>query len=405
VLDGERVVRPLPSAVTAVAAGGGGRFLILYLPKIHKLAVFDASAARVVKYVPVEEDDVRFAAGRDKLLVVLPGKHVIQRWSLTTLEREVSVQLPTRGRVTVAAMGSASHGPLLLASSGPVTFLDPATLKPVEVQVPENRVVGGLGDRACIRVSADGKVFGLWSADGSPQGLQTWVLVGNRLQVHYEHDSAGHVTPGPDGRVVHTGRGLYTAELKPRKEENDAGAAYCVPAAHGPLYLSLSPGRRDSVAVHMTGHAGPLARLPGVDAFEGVGDREAFSLDRRYHLIPEARLLVTIPATADRLVLYRFDLMEVLTKADVDYLLVTSQPPLVARKGETYRYQLAVLSRKGGLAYRVDSGPKGMTISPQGLLTWPVPARTDEADAPVIITVTDRAGQEVFHTFTVSLRE
>jgi hypothetical protein len=82
-----------------------------------------------------------------------------------------------------------------------------------------------------------------------------------------------------------------------------------------------------------------------------------------------------------------------------------SQPPPVAKKGETWTYQLAVLSRKGGVTYRVDSGPKGMEVSPRGLIRWQVPARTEETEVSVIVTVTDKAGQEVYHTFTLSLRE
>src|SRR5262249_52499720 len=50
-LPEERVVRPLPSTVSDVAVGGGGRFLILYLSRERKLAIFDVNTARVVKYL------------------------------------------------------------------------------------------------------------------------------------------------------------------------------------------------------------------------------------------------------------------------------------------------------------------------------------------------------------------
>src|SRR5947209_6246179 len=62
-LDAQTATVPLPSAVADVTAGGGGRYLILHLPRERKLAVFDCAAARVVRYLPVADDSIRFAAG------------------------------------------------------------------------------------------------------------------------------------------------------------------------------------------------------------------------------------------------------------------------------------------------------------------------------------------------------
>jgi hypothetical protein len=321
VLQGDRAVRPLPSAVSDVAVGGGGRFLVLYLAGARKLAVFDVSAARVVKYIPVEDGDVRFAAGRDKLVVVQPAHDVVQRWSLTTFERELALPLATPGKVTALALGSASEGPLLVGTADRILFFDLGTLKRLDIGAPEDQPVR-LGAGTRVRASADGRTFGLWRAGAYPQGLETLVLVGRQLQVHSERGSAGHVTPGPDGKTIFTARGLYTPELKPRREDNDAGAAYCVPAAHGPLYLSVNPGDHNSLALHMVGHAGPLARLTDVEVPEGLGDGDSdpFGGDRRLHLVPDAKLIITIPDSNDRLVLHRFDLLEALKKADIDYL-------------------------------------------------------------------------------------
>jgi hypothetical protein len=404
VLEGGKAVRAMPSTIRDVAVGGGGRFLLLNLAKVRKVAVFDVRAARVVKYIPVAEDDVKVAAGRDKLVVVLPDHSVVERWSLATFEREMAVPLAARQKVTAVALGSASQGPVLVGTAGRISFLDLRTLRPLDVRAPVDEP-GGIDERTRVRASADGRTFGLWRADSYPQGLRTVVLIGRQLQVHVERGSAGHLTPGPDGNTIFTGRGLYTVQLKPLREDNDAGAAYCVPATHGTLYLSVNP-RDGSLAVHMVGHLGPLARLTDVEVPDlGDGDRESFPGDRRLNLIPDAKVIVTIPISNDRLVVQRFDLLEALKKADVDYLLVTSQPEMVAKTGEAWTYQLAVLSRKGGVTYRVESGPKGMEVSPQGLVKWQVPARTEETEAAVIIAVTDKAGQEVYQTFTLSLRE
>src|SRR5207249_4958117 len=102
--------------------------------------------------------------------------------------------------------------------------------------------------------------------------------------------------------------------------------------------------------------------------------------------------------------LYRFDIDQALEKSDVDYLVVTSQAPPTASKGQPYQYQLAVKSKKRGLAYRVESGPKGMTVDNAGKVTWAVPVDFADAAVDVILTVKDSTGQEVFHTFKIGVQ-
>src|SRR5262249_31485022 len=70
VLDSDSVVREVHSPIADVAVGGGGRYLILYLPKARELAVFDVSEAKIVRTIPLAEDDIKIAAGLDKLIVL-----------------------------------------------------------------------------------------------------------------------------------------------------------------------------------------------------------------------------------------------------------------------------------------------------------------------------------------------
>jgi hypothetical protein len=138
-------------------------------------------------------------------------------------------------------------------------------------------------------------------------------------------------------------------------------------------------------------------------AYDGEGGGRG--ADKRILFLPEAKLIITIPARNDKMVLHRFDVEEALEKSGIDYLYVTSQAPLTAKKGDTYSYQLAVKSKKGGLKYKVESGPKGMTISDAGRITWSVPPDPEEKESSVIVSIRDATGQEVFHTFTVSIKE
>jgi hypothetical protein len=402
VLEQDKVVRTLPATVSDLAVGGAGRFLILHLPKLHKLAIFDANEAKIVQYINLASNNVKFAAGQDKLMVVLPEGGIVQRWSLKTFEREVSAVLPVNGIVRRVLMGAASQGPLVVAATE-TAFFDIQTLK----RLPVAGEGFSAGDGVFARVSGDGTVFGVWRYATSPQGIHCCVLVGNQIKVHYQHTDAGHLTPGPDGKVIFSARGLFTSEGKPLNADGFPRGPYSIPARQGNYYLTLEPGRKDSLAVHLVGDSRPLVRLPHVEQMEGINhwDREEFGFDQRFHFIPEARLLVTIPTTNDRLVLYRFDVDEALEKAGIDYLLVTSDPPRSARKGQTFAYELAVKAKRGPVKFKLESGPPAMMISDTGRIGWTVPADVAEKETAVIVSIKDTTGQECFHSFTISVRD
>ena len=98
-------------------------------------------------------------------------------------------------------------------------------------------------------------------------------------------------------------------------------------------------------------------------------------------------MIITLPLTNRELVLHRFDLEEALNKLGVDYLFVASQPVVEASVGKPYQYQLSVKSKRGGVTYRLESGPEGMKLDAKGKLTWAVPADFEAADAPVVVEV------------------
>src|SRR5205814_2001706 len=96
-----------------VCAGFGGKYLILRLKKLKQLAIFDSDSAKIIKFLPIDSDDLVFAAGAEKLIVLLNDRNIIQRWSLRTLERELSVPGLEEGASVTAAMGYNSDGPAL----------------------------------------------------------------------------------------------------------------------------------------------------------------------------------------------------------------------------------------------------------------------------------------------------
>ena len=109
-------------------------------------------------------------------------------------------------------------------------------------------------------------------------------------------------------------------------------------------------------------------------------------------MIPEAKLLITVPVTNDKLALHKLDVDKALEKASTDYLFVQSLAPDSALKGKAYSYQVVAKSRQGGLTYKLDSAPMGMEVSKDGQISWNVPADFKDAVTTVVLNVaTNRA--------------
>jgi hypothetical protein len=415
VLDKDKVVKALPGAVGETCLAGAGRYLILHFPKLRKLGVFDVNEAKITGYINVAEDNIKFAAGVDRVLIVLPSARLLQRWNLKTLERELSVALPFEGTVKSMCMGWAGTGPMLVAGEGGFphgggTLIDTNTLKPLKFE--------GRTDFSHnhYRASAEGKVFTMWHDPG--QGRCCLSLVGNEAKLSVD-TTRGYILASPDGETLygntHTGAGgfycqtgvIYTKEFKVMSGgEREGVVRRFLPAAQGRYYCDLKVGdANSSLKFYLAGDTRIVASLDGIDL--KMGDYQAIptAIDRGLFVLPDAKVVITVLPGTDTLTLYRFDVEDALEKSGIDYLLVTSVPPTWAKKGTTFEYALTVKSKKGGVKFRVESGPKGMAVNAAGKVKWDVPADFGEKELAVIITVTDSAGQETFHSFRLTVRD
>jgi hypothetical protein len=315
-------------------------------------------------------------------------------------------------------------------------FLDPRTFRPIEAQVdPQRAASGGFDYRTEFRASPDGQTFAMWHLDVAPHGLQTIQVGRNAMALKNEHSDAGYLVPGCDGRVLFTQLGLYSLEqLKPLQEDPRRRQSV-LPAHSGNFYVTFAREESKPVLnIAVLGDEQPLIQLRDIDGFttansstglhDLLGNRpgynpyypsdpfgseapwnDSFSTDKRFHLMPEAKLIVLIPTSNDRLVLHRFDIEEALEKSGREFLVVVSQSPAAAYKGTSYRYPIRVKSKRGGVKYKLEAGPTAMSVSRDGTITWQVPAGFVEAETNVMVSIRDAAGQERLHSFTLPVRE
>lgn len=408
----------LPGAVDDVCVGGGGRYLIAQLKTLKQVAIVDVADKKVVKYLPIDDDQFRIAAGKTKLIVAMCSKNMLTRYDLATGNREETVALVGPG-IEGLAMGAASEGPLFIGhpthSDLTPVFLDLRTLKPLKIESEKNHVLR-IGRNVCV--SADGSVFGSWTDSISPTGLHVIVLRSNRAEYYNEHNSVGMVIPGPDGRVIYTGHGMYTPLAEPfgGRTNHNYATRVLLPASSGPLYLEMTvptvlsnhnqENLQSRLTLHLQGETAPILTINDVDLPEtprdlhpaGVG---RLRIDRRLFLLPAANAIVTIPTVGDQLIVQRFQLNEELAKSNTDYLLTVSVPPASLQVGEKLQYQIDGKSKRGGIKYRLESGPPGMTVSPTGMVEWQ--AVNGENEVVVIVALSDASNQVVFHTFKMRI--
>jgi tetratricopeptide (TPR) repeat protein len=381
-LAGDKVVYELTSAARDVAVGGGGRYLILHLPRDGKLAVFDVNEARVVKTIPAPDNDLKFTAGLEKLVVLLPTAKKIQRWDLTRFELEQTAPFTVEGSVVSLNMGCASRGPVYVTSREKpnpwVKFahLSLDTLDRRAATLDAGHLAHFAGREGVhVRCSCDGQALGLWSAEGSPSGV-AWVRWDGQIgKASYEHASRGYVVPGWGNMVVFTGSGLFTRVdfINP-----DQGATYpgtgmqvrYLPALHGDYFLSLgiapqpnakTPPPAAELIVHKRGRALPVLKRPDIDVPAADGVKDDFTLDKRVLLLPRAKVLVTIPLSNDRIVIHRLDPDAALEKAGRPGALQNVQDGGLAEHLEAIRLdpKNAKAHYNLGNALRVKGDPPG----------------------------------------------
>lgn len=317
----------LPGPVESVAVAGGGRFLLLHIPRVKQVAVFDVREAKVVREISVPDPNVLVAGGMNLFVIYQPGKNTIERWNCDRLEQQPTAKFAFTDPVKALAMGCASNGPLVAAVGGSrrtqlkgatLAYFDPVTFREIEVVVGgvDNPFGIGPADKtAIIRASANGKVVTGWSPE-RPTGTECDVIDGRRVTRHWNLHAPSQLLPGPDGALLF-GRGeTFRHDMQGgRGPQWDSPVIY-VPAISGNWYVVVRgprlavPGddvRAEVVTIHQVGKNAPAVTFDAVDDIDL--SRAEQGLDQTVILVPEAKVLITVAGPKrTRLVLRRVEL-------------------------------------------------------------------------------------------------
>ena len=421
---GDTLIKKCPGRMDDIIDAAGGRLLICHFPKLRKLGIFDVQELKFVKYISVNDSKPFFAAGRNVLIVALPGSGVMQRWNLTTFEREVTVAIPFTANLMRLSMGSNSNGPLLIAADKNISrfgsndsswgFMDIERMKMIKGLHREGAMNIHPNNRNCrVRASGDGRLFGMWYTGNT--GMQTIVLEDDRVKTYYFRDSERQAVPGPNGEYVYGSKSVYSSELRQQRTVSGDQNHTLIPARHGhySLGVTLLPGsgRRSSgspyttdavIRLYLAQNETTLARFENLKLVRDTASGR-FTLDKRLWCLPMAGVLITIPLSGDELVIHKFDPEKALEDSGIDYLFVDSEPPSKAIAGTTFFYPINVRSKRGGVEFKLEGAPDGMKIDGDGLVVWDVPADFKEESLFIIVVITDATGQEIYHNFELEI--
>ena len=422
--SGTEKLIPLPNTMKDVCRAAAGRFLLVSMGNLPSLAIIDLDQAQIVKILPLPSQEALVAGTNEHFFVWDPIKNNLNRYSLQSLEIDASAPVPFEGKPLSFCAGEASDGPLAIIVSiqkdnlnfNDWVFVDPIKLKSIPYEINgESRAdkiktinQGGSGPR--LRASADGKVFGAWGFAGSPTGVLVASFADRFLTPRYEHTSMGHVVPTSDGMHLLTESGGVLNQSLSGIEPFSGRQAVLFPSSHPIIYLSLL-GRRAGEdqtqsqstkgIVRMIGAEASLASLPptGLEPPDASGRYSGPNLDKRLYLDVEAGILVSIPFSDDKVLVQPFDLHAELKKTATDYLVATAPKKTMFEPGGIYQNKIQVETNRPNIGYRLLSGPKGMEISPTGVLVWKVPGLYQPNIVDVILSITSDGNHQTYVAF------
>ncbi len=406
-------------------AAAGGRVLAFYEPKAAVIAVYDAVTGKQTGTIPVAGDDPLFACGADCVVVASPADRVVNRYDLSTLKRTRTAPLPPGDAIRQVRMGNASAGPVYVYGGDAVVALDGTTLAPLKLkgELPTEKNARGFD----CRVSADGTMLTTW--DGNRLVLTRVRDGAATTAVSPEHMSTGNrkFYPTADGSVVLYERRAFTADGRPIGAGGDDDGqprakdqVNAVPTSDPRFYFRVQSGGKGRGAEAMlcaTATRQPLATVTDLGNL-GDGGRDLSRLgatweapdpgEPRVIYLPDAKLVVTVPAGDEQFARVKLDVDALMTAGATGSppLAVVSVPPATVLPGKAYAYTIQVLPAGAAVTYKLESGPDGMTVSAAGAVAWtPAAGRPDGDRAQAIVSVTDAAGHEVMHSFDVAVTD
>ncbi len=402
----EKTVLDFPQGYDDFCPAGGGRMLLVWSKQAGTVSVVDLVAKRIVKAIPVDDDDVHLAGGATKFVIYGGLKKTLTRYDLATQALE-QVELFPATTVVSIGMGCNSEGPVLVAVEGPTV---PESLDSSVVITPERRVealslsslklespamaVSAKHNHGQINVTPDGRSFSC--------GYIFGFVRSGKIEVVYADTAAG-AAPTGDGRIWFLGR-----EGRTRRQEivyPDNSRLRYIPALVGPHMLVLDVDNDGKVLKGRLGSQWETVTSTNVyDLTVGHVLDRSLQPDRRRNqitlFVPEHELFACTGPREYEFVIQRLSLPGEMSQGGHDYFTVTTSPPEEYVPGQDWYHQVRAISQRGTVRFRLEEAPSGMAITTDGTLTWR-PDATENREHAILLAAVDSVGRQIFQSFSI----
>jgi hypothetical protein len=314
----------LPGQVESVTVGGNGRYIVFHIPWTRDLVVFDANRGAIVAKEKMPEPFRLFlAGGQNRVVTCDQGSRILRSYTLPELRKEFDFTSPLFHHPDGIAMGSGVNSPLLITDPfANVALLDLTEKGATVVEGSKSEQPLGLpAQPPNPRAAPSGNVF--FFSRGNNRGEKTGVLTASGRKWRTQNIDITAASPSADSRyLLGFGQIIDVASGKRIGNwmGNDGNAVWYVGGTSGRAFLRLAQTQQNGKsAVVVTAHNAPqeaendkpaavLGILPEteglIDWIRGV----ALPLDQHLFFIPDAKLLVTLPASKDKLILRQVEM-------------------------------------------------------------------------------------------------
>lgn len=394
--------------------GGGGRYMLFHVPDSDVIQIVDVVKGGIVHTIDQVSDDVMIAAGLEHFVLVLPGQKIMQRWSFKSFEREKVARMPGEGKPWRVLLGASSVGPMVLCAQGNV-FIDLESLR-------EQDIVGEFWahhPQHILEASTDGRTFMMQASPGRADnlaqiGLEEGVVWTKRFSGRV---NTRHLFTTADGRLIFTNREFFDQALNPLSTDWLSELS-CYPTVDPRYFVAVrqvvTNQRKNIHAIQLnicsvadrrvlyteTGFPEVSANADRTQARDIPG--RLFAWRPHFHYVPWAKALATIGWDKASVRIRKFDLIEKLNSKGGGYLFVQSAPPVFAPRGGRLAYQVDVVSSADGVTYELLDGPKGATVSAEGLVSWEISVAGERDKETIILSIRNSADEEILHAFDLT---